>query len=97
MSTRSTAPIALLLAAGLVCLGASAALPAGTEVRQASPTTAVDQPVVYHVSTSTDPRMTILALVLLGLAVVAFGGAVLLVTRRIRLRRAATTTAQKSE
>ena len=80
----STAPIALLLTAGLILLGFSATLPASTEVTTYPDTVTAGEPTVAHTVTTTDPVWTTVAIVLLVLAVAAFGGAGWLGYRRWR-------------
>jgi hypothetical protein len=87
--TRSTAPIALLISAGLVCLGFAAVTPTTTETRQARAVTRVGEAVTYQVTTSTDQTALVLSITALVLAVLAFGGAAYLSFRRFRSRRVA--------
>lgn len=82
--TRSTAPIALLIALGLVSLAGTLVLPTSTvEVR-------TDSSVVGAPATQTvthDTQSTGIAIALLVIAVVAFTAAVVLTVVRRRLAR----------
>lgn len=86
MSDRpSSAPIALLLTAGVLCLGATFALPASTTTTVYSEEVVNGATVVQPTVTSTaDPVWPIVAYLLLGLAVAAFAGAGWLAYRRGR-------------
>jgi hypothetical protein len=84
--TRSTAPIAVLIAVGLVSLGGTMILPAGTtEVRTDS--TTIGQPAVEV--TTVDHQLYGVAIALLVIAVAAFAGAAALTVIRARNRRRA--------
>jgi hypothetical protein len=87
MPTRSTAPIALLIAAGLFCLGATAVIVPTTETTTAPTAVRVDEPVVNVTTTVTDPVLLTLSVGFLALAVLSFGAAALLVVRRVRAAR----------
>jgi hypothetical protein len=89
MTTRSTAPIALLIAGGLVCLAATTVLTPTTEVHESPPVTRVGEQVSDTVTSTTDPLLASLALALLALAAASFLAAGWLAMRRTRLKRAA--------
>ena len=89
MTTRSTAPIALLTAAGLVCLAATTLLTPTTETHQAPPDTSAGEHVTATATTTTDPLQLVLSITLIVLAAVAFVLAGWLAVRRLRLKRAA--------
>jgi hypothetical protein len=86
MSDRpSSAPIALLLTAGVLCLGATFALPASKTTIDYSEKVVDGVTTVQPIVSSTaDPVWPIVAYLLLGLAVAAFAGAGWLAFRRGR-------------
>jgi hypothetical protein len=89
MTTRSTAPIALLTAGGLVCLAATTLMTPTTERYEAPPVTRVGEHVTDTVTSTTDPLQLTLSIALMVLATASFLAAGWLAVRRMRLRRAA--------
>jgi hypothetical protein len=86
MTTRSTAPIALLLAGGLVSLAATTLIAPTTETSQAPPATTVGEHVTDTVTSTTDPLLLTLAIALMVLAAASFLAAGWLAVRRVRRR-----------
>lgn len=85
MSDRpSSAPVALLLTAGVLCLGATFVLPASTEVTTEPAQVTAGVETVRHTVSTADPVWTTVAYLLLALAVAAFAGAGWLAYRRRR-------------
>lgn len=88
MTTRSTAPIALLIAAGLVCLAATATMTPTTESHEAPPAANAGAHVTDTVTSTTDPLLLAISIALIVLAAASFLAAGWLAVRRIRRRRA---------
>lgn len=84
-SRPSTAPIALLLTAGFLCLALSATFPTRTETRSpVAPAAVAAEPIRFVVTSSIDPASTAIAIGLLTVAVIAFAAAGRLIYRRHR-------------
>jgi hypothetical protein len=84
--TRSSAPIAVLVAVGLISLGGTVVLPTSTVTTIADNTT-IGQPQTQV--TTVDNQYTAVAIALLVLAVAAFAGAAGLAVLRARAKRRA--------
>jgi 1,4-dihydroxy-2-naphthoyl-CoA synthase len=82
--TRSTAPIAVLVATGLVSLGGTVLLPTST-VTTVAENTKIGQPQTQV--TTVDNQYAAVAIALLVLAVAAFAGAAALAVLRARAKR----------